>query len=111
MLAPVQAPRCQCGWAAQVLLESRSIDRAASLGEQAGRIDLDRAIRRSAPAGPNLETLARTSSQGRGRPRHRLYGAGEDRPNPGADHDPPAKVGGVAAVAEPDGPERAGSND
>ncbi|MGY4291367.1 hypothetical protein ACVWXO_010633 [Bradyrhizobium sp. LM2.7] len=63
------------------------------------------------PAGPDLETLARTSSQGRSRPRHRLQGAGEDRPNLGAHHDSPPKVGGVAAIAQPDGPECAGTND
>ncbi len=50
-------------------------------GEQARRTDLHRPVRRSASAGADLEAAARTSGQGRDRPRHRLYRAGEDRPD------------------------------
>jgi len=51
-----------------------------------------RSVRRSAPVGPTLEAAARASGQGRSRASHRLYQAGEDRPNAGAGHDPPAEI-------------------
>ncbi|MCK7494337.1 MAG: DEAD/DEAH box helicase [Comamonadaceae bacterium] len=42
-------------------------------GEQAGGADLHRAVRRPAPAGPDLEAAARAPGAGRVRPRHRLH--------------------------------------
>ncbi len=61
--------------------------------------------------GPTWKLLHEHQVKDEAGPRHRLYRAGEDRPDAGADHDPPAQIRGAAATAQPDRPEPAGADD